>query len=79
MLECVYEITGSSKIGRYMPGTVIPVRDEAALYREQPDYALFLSWHIWEELKPKLQQKGFQGEFIVPLPQPRIIRRHELE
>jgi len=73
VLECVFEIAGSSKIGRYMPGTVIPVRDEAALSLEQPDYALFLSWHIWEELKPTLEQKGFNGDFIVPLPDPRII------
>lgn len=79
MLECVFEIAGSSKIGRYMPGTVIPVRDEAALYREQPDCALFLSWHIWDELKPKLEHKGFNGDFIVPLPEPRIIRRHEIQ
>jgi len=73
VLECVFEIAGSSKIGRFMPGTVIPVRDETALFREQPDYALILSWHIWEELKPTLERKGFQGDFIVPLPQPRMI------
>jgi hypothetical protein len=31
-----------------------------------------LSWHIAEELMPKLRQKGFNGKFIVPLPEPRI-------
>ena len=73
LLDCVFEIAGSTKIGRYMPGTVIPVREETALYEEQPDYALCLSWHIWEELKPKLERRGFRGDFIVPLPTPRII------
>ena len=73
VLECVFEIAGSSKIGRFMPGTLIPVRDEEALYREQPEYALFLSWHLWEELKPTLERKGFHGDFIVPLPEPRIV------
>ncbi len=73
LLDSVFEIHGSSKIGRYLPGTMIPVRDEAALFREQPDYALVLSWHIWEELKPKLEQRGFRGDFIVPLPTPRIV------
>ena len=76
LLDCVFEIAGSTKIGRYMPGTVIPVREETALYEEQPEYALFLSWHIWEELKPKLEQRGFRGDFIVPLPTPRIVRNN---
>ena len=73
LLDCVYEVAGSTKIGRFMPGTVIPVREETGLYRDPPDYALFLSWHIWHELKPKLEQRGFRGDFIVPLPAPRLV------
>jgi hypothetical protein len=56
-----------------MPGTLIPVREETLLFDEQPDYALFLSWHIAEELIPKLTAKGFKGDYIIPLPTPRII------
>lgn len=73
ILDCVLEIGGSHKIGKYVPGTVIPVLDEEKLYRDQPDYAMLLSWHIADELASKIRQKGFRGKFIVPLPAPRII------
>jgi C-methyltransferase C-terminal domain/Methyltransferase domain len=74
IIDYVCEIPGSLKIGRYMPGTQIPVVDEARLYAEQPDYAVIFSWHIADELAPKLKAKGFRGELITPLPVPRIIQ-----
>ncbi len=73
ILSCVLEIEGSLKIGKYMPGTLIPVLDESRLFADQPDYVLLLSWHIAEELIPKITGKGFRGKYIVPLPEPRII------
>ena len=73
LLECVVEVSGSYKVGKYMPGTVIPVVDEAALFDEQPELALLLSWHIAEELMPKLTARGFRGRYVVPLPEPRIV------
>jgi hypothetical protein len=73
LLDCVLEIKGSHKVGKYMPGTLIPVLDEQRLFDDQPEYAMLLSWHIADELAPKLRQKGFRGKFIVPLPEPRII------
>jgi hypothetical protein len=78
ILNCVLEIKGSLKIGKYMPGTVIPVMEEARLYQDQPEYALLLSWHIADELIPKIREKGFRGNFIVPLPTPRVVS-HERE
>jgi SAM-dependent methyltransferase len=73
ILDCVLEVKGSYKVGKYMPGTLIPVVDEARLFDDQPEYALLLSWHIAEELAPKLTGKGFKGRYIVPLPTPRIL------
>jgi hypothetical protein len=73
ILDCVLEVKHSLKIGKYMPGTVIPVLEEGCLYEDQPEYALLLSWHIADELIPKLVEKGFRGSFIVPLPNPRIL------
>jgi hypothetical protein len=72
LIDCVMEVPGSHKLDRYVPGTRIPVLDEAKLYADQPDYALLLSWHIADELMPILKRKGFTGRFIVPLPEPRI-------
>jgi len=72
-VECVLEIKGSYKIGKYMPGTRIPVVDEEKLFSDPPEYALLFSWHIAEELIPKFREKGYRGKFIVPLPQPRVV------
>jgi hypothetical protein len=74
ILDCVVEIKGSYKIGKYIPGTLIPVVDEARLFEDQPRYAMLLSWHIADELIPKLTSAGFRGDYIVPLPEPRIVR-----
>ena len=73
IMDYVMEIKGSHKIGKYIPGTLIPVVEESKLFEDQPEYALLLSWHIADELMPKLREKGFKGKFIVPLTNPKII------
>jgi hypothetical protein len=73
ILDCVLEIRGSYKIGKYIPGTLIPVLEESRLFEEQPEYAMLLSWHIGDELMPKLSARGFRGKFIMPLPRPCIV------
>ncbi len=72
IIDSVLEIKGSYKIGKYIPGTLIPVVDEAKLVSNPPDYLLLFSWHIADELIPKLRF-NFRGDFIVPLPNPRIV------
>jgi len=74
LIDYVLEIQGSYKIGHYVPGTLIPIVDESILFEEQPEYALLFSWHIAEELAPKLIDLGFKGDFIIPLPIPRILK-----
>jgi hypothetical protein len=73
IVDCVLEVGGSHKIGNFVPGTVIPILEESKLYKNQPDFAFLLSWHIANELAPKIRAKGFKGKFIVPLPTPKII------
>jgi SAM-dependent methyltransferase len=72
VLDCIVEVKGSHKLDKYMPGTRIPVLDEEKLYREQPDYALLLSWHIADELMDNLRKRGYRNQFIIPLPEPRL-------
>ena len=55
-----------------MPGTNIPIVSETKLFKEKPEYALLLSWHISDELIFNLKKKGYKGKFIIPLPVPRI-------
>ena len=73
IIDYVCEIQGSLKIGKCMPGTAIPVVDEAKLFADQPDCAVIFSWHIADELAPKLRAKGFKGQLITPLPVPRVL------
>ena len=72
-ISAVGEIAGSHKIGRFMPGTSIPIISEQIVLERNPDYLLMLSWHIAEELIPKIREKGFKGKFIVPLPDSIIV------
>ncbi len=73
IIDYVCEIPGSLKIGKCMPGTQIPVVDETQLFSDQPDCAVIFSWHIADELAPKLRAKGFRGRLITPLPEPRTL------
>lgn len=73
IIDCVVEVEGSHKLNKYMPGTRIPVLPEEKLYRERPEYALLLSWHIADELAENLRRRGYDGRFITPLPNPAIL------
>jgi len=78
ILKYTVETTGSHKIGYYMPGTLIPILDESYLYKDQPDYALVFSWHIAKELMSKIKNKGYKGDFIIPLPIPYIVKNENV-
>jgi hypothetical protein len=71
-IDRICEVPGSARIGTVLPGTSIPVVDEAELIAAQPPHALLLSWHIAADIVPKLRAAGYRGTFIVPLPQARI-------
>jgi hypothetical protein len=71
IIDYVCEIAGSLKIGKCMPGTSIPVIEESRLFSDQPDCAVVFSWHIADELAPKLRAKGYRGKLVTPLPVPR--------
>jgi len=73
IIDYVCEIEGSLKIGKCMPGTLIPVVEEGQMFADQPDCAIIFSWHIASELAPKLRAKGFKGKLVTPLPVPRYL------
>lgn len=62
------------KIGRFTPGTHIPIVADSYLLEKAPDYALLLAWNFADEIMRNLDEfrkKG--GKFIIPIPMPRII------
>jgi len=73
IIDYVCEIQGSLKIGKYMPGTLIPVVEESRMFADQPECAIIFSWHIAEELAQKIRSKGYRGMLLVPLPAPRML------
>ena len=72
-IKCVAEREGSLKVGRYIPGTRIPVVAEDFALQQNPDYALILSWHMADAIMQNWRGKGYKGKFIIPLPLPRIV------
>lgn len=62
------------KIGRYSPGTHIPVYSDDYLLKKKPDYALILAWNFAEEVMKNLSEfKSNGGKFIIPIPKPIIL------
>lgn len=61
------------KIGKYSPGTGIPIVSMDDLVRTPPDYLVILSWNFFEEIKEKVRAAGYMGKFIIPIPEFQII------
>jgi len=61
------------KVGTVVPGVRVPVVHEDILFKEQPDYALILSWNMADFLIPKFRARGYKGKFILPVPSVEVI------
>lgn len=62
------------KIGKYSPGTHIPVYSDDYLLKKKPDYGLILAWNFADEIMKNLSEfKKRGGKFIIPIPIPKII------
>lgn len=66
IIEAVYEKPKSMKIGHYVPGTRIPIKNEEELFSlsKQPEVIINLAWHISDEIRNYLSQHGYSGEII---------------
>jgi SAM-dependent methyltransferase len=62
------------KVGLVTPGMHIPVLPVAALVERQPDYALVLAWNFADEIVRQQREYASRGgQFIIPIPEPRVI------
>ena len=62
------------KIGKYTPGTHLPILPDSALEENQIDYALLLAWNFADEIIGNLSSyRKNGGKFIIPIPHPKII------
>ena len=61
------------KQGRYLPGSRIPVRDEAALRAARPDFVLVLPWNLRDEIAPQLAYvREWGARFVTAVPELRV-------
>ena len=64
------------KQGLFTPGKHIPVVVAKQLYEKKPDYLLILAWNFADSIMKvhkKYEDQG--GKFIIPVPQPKIVRK----
>ena len=62
------------KIGRYTPGTHVPVKPVSELENDPPDYLLVLAWNFADEImQQQIEYARRGGRFIIPVPEPRVI------
>jgi hypothetical protein len=62
------------KVGRFTPGTHIPVLPVETLLDRQPDYVLILAWNFADEIMGQQSEyRSRGGRFILPIPEPKII------
>lgn len=73
IIEYIFEVKGSKKIGMYLPGTKIKIVEEKINKLKKYNYLIIFSWHIQKDIIKVLRKKGYKGKFIVPLPKPKVI------
>jgi len=59
------------KVGRYIPGTGIPICDEDTV--EEPDYYLLLPWNFVDEFCESEAFVSGKRKFIVPIPEVKVL------
>ncbi len=62
------------KIGKFTPGSHIPIHETDRFRQDQPPYALLLAWNYEKEII--LKEVRYTGQFIIPIPSPRILSRN---
>ncbi len=62
-----------AKQGKYLPGSRIPVVDEARIAADRPDYLLILPWNLRDEVMQQIAYvRDWGGRFVTAVPQLRI-------
>jgi hypothetical protein len=58
-----------NKQKKYLPGSHIPVLEEASLKNHKPDYIVILPWNIKEEIEEQLSYiRDWNGKFVTAIP-----------
>ena len=68
------------KQNRFTPGTRIPIFNSREIYKKKPDYVILLAWN-YSNFIIKTHNKFLKtgGNFIIPFPKIRVIKKSEHE
>lgn len=55
------------KLGKYSPGTGIPIISMEQMIADKPEFLILLSWNFADEIINKCRAAGYSGKFINPL------------
>jgi hypothetical protein len=73
LISYITQLPDSEKVGKYLPGTHIPIVDNKIILEEQPDYIVILAWHYGDYIMKNWRANGVTSKFVMPLPEFRII------
>ena len=61
-----YEKPGSKKIGKYIPGTKIPIESDEQFFDSKDNYPVILNfaWHISDEIISYMRDENYTGEIV---------------
>jgi SAM-dependent methyltransferase len=66
------------KQGMFTPGNHIPIGPTSLIYERRPDYVLILAWNFAASIMERQARYAREGgQFILPMPEPKIVPRAE--
>jgi hypothetical protein len=67
LVEYITEVN-PLRIGKFLPGVHIPIVDEELLLTDPrpADAGILFAWNYYDEIVPKLRDRGFSGELLQP-------------
>lgn len=78
LLPYIAEQPTSMKLHKYLPGRHIPIVNNQRLIDEQPEYVVILAWHYANPIMDQLKQRGLKSDFIIPLPDFKVVKNSEV-
>jgi hypothetical protein len=73
LLPYIAQLPESEKVGKYLPGTHIPIVPNDIILKEQPDYIVILAWHYGNYIMEQWRRKGVKSKFVLPIPEFRVV------
>jgi hypothetical protein len=56
------------KLGKYLPGSHIPIVSNRRIISEKPDVVILFAWHYADAIASRLRKEGVTAELLMPLP-----------